>query len=90
MAALHMLTTTDNPYDPFTRWDEWQAYDQAAGYYTSELLARVAITSDALSDADQDAAIESAIDEICQENVLGIYRKVTNQDDSSPTAVADD
>lgn len=74
---LHMLTTTDNPYNPFTHWDEWYAYDQHAGYYTSELLARITRSSDELSEADQDVALENAIDEIVRENVLGIYKKIT-------------
>jgi hypothetical protein len=73
----HMLTTVDNPYDPFTQFDEWHSFDTHAGYYTSALLARVAITSDELSDVDQDLAIEMAIDEIVSENVLGIFKKVS-------------
>lgn len=72
----HMLTTLDNPWNPWSHFDEWYAYDEQAGYHTSSLLARVTITSLELSEADQDLALEYAIDEICQENVLGIYRKV--------------
>ena len=75
--ALHMLTTIDNPYNPCTQFDDWYAWDQQAGYYTPEFLARVAITSDELSERDQELAIEIAIDEIVKENVLGIYRKVS-------------
>lgn len=74
--AEHMLTTVDNPYDPSTQWDEWFAFDAAAGYNTPAFLARVIKTSDELSSADQSVAIEQAIDEIVRENVLGIYRKV--------------
>lgn len=80
--ALHMLTTVDNPFDPFTQFDQWYAWDQAAGYYTSDYLARIVRTSDDLSDADQDLAIEYAIDEIVRENVLGIYRKVSEKSES--------
>lgn len=72
----YMLTTVDNPYDPFTQWDEWFAWDQAAGYHTPGLLARVARLGDDLSDADQHVAIQQAINEIVQENVLGVSRKV--------------
>ena len=72
----HMLTTVDNPYDPFTQFNEWFSYDQAAGYNTPALLGRVIVTSDDLSDTDQSIAMENAIDEIVTENVLGIYRKV--------------
>lgn len=74
--TLHMLTTVDNPYDPFTQFDEWMQYDNSAGYFTVGLLARITITSSELSDSDQDLAIESAIDEIVKENVSGMHRKV--------------
>lgn len=79
--ALHMLTTIDNPFDPFTQFDEWYAWDEAAGYHTSAYLARIVRTSDELSDADQDLAIEQAIDEICRENILGVYKKVALKPD---------
>lgn len=73
-----MLTTTDNPYDPFTQFFEWYNYDETAGYHTSAFLARITRTSDDLSEPDQALAIEEAVDEIIMENVLGIYKKVTN------------
>lgn len=76
---LHMLTTVDNPWNPFTHWDEWFSYDLHAGYNTPGMLARIAITSDELSDADQDQAIEDAIDEIVRINALGIYRKISQE-----------
>lgn len=71
-----MLTTVDNPYDPFTQWDEWFAWDQSAGYNTPGMLARIAKSSDELSEADQHLAIQLAIEEIVRENVLGVWRKV--------------
>jgi len=73
---IHMLTTVDNPFDPSTDYDEWDAFDRAHGYNTSGLLARIVVTSDQLSDEDQSQAIEQAIDEIVSENSLGIYRKI--------------
>ena len=83
MTDLHMLTTIDNPYDPETQWDEWSAYDTSHGYNTSGLLARIALSSEELSDADQDDAREQAIDEIIKENVLGIFRKVKLKNQAS-------
>lgn len=71
-----MLTTIDNPYDPFTQWDEWYLWDADAGYHTPGLLARIAKTSHELSDADQHLAIQQAIDEIVSENVYGMHKKV--------------
>ncbi len=77
---LSRLTTTDNPHDPFDDYPAWYQYDTTAGYHTSGMLARILADSYDLSDADQEKAIELAIDEIVRENVLGIYRKVTRKD----------
>lgn len=78
MIVEYMLTTIDNPFNPFTHFDEWLSFDTAHSYQTPGLLARIAITSDDLSEADQKLAIEQAIDEIVSENVLGIYKKVSS------------
>lgn len=72
----HMLTTLDNPFDPWTQWDEWDAWDRQAGYHTTSFLGRIIVTSDSLSEADQDLALEMAIEEIVRENTLGIYKRV--------------
>lgn len=77
--AESMLTTVDNPFDPFSQYDAWLAFDLRAGYNTNQFLARIAITSDEMSEADQSVAIEAAIDEVVKYNVRGIYRKVTQQ-----------
>jgi hypothetical protein len=72
----YMLTTVDNPFDPFTQFDEWYEWDLNAGYNTPGLLARVAFLSDEISDADQALAIQHAIDEVVKENVSGMHKKV--------------
>lgn len=77
-----MLSTIDNPFNPFTQFDEWLAHDTALGHHTLAFLARVVNTSDDLSEADQSLAIELAIDEIVRENVSGIYKKVSSTDSS--------
>jgi hypothetical protein len=72
----YMLTTVDNPFDPFTQFDEWLAYDSQMGYNTPAFLARVAQTSHDISEPDQLLAIQDAIDDIVQENVSGMWIKV--------------
>lgn len=76
----HMLTTVDNPWNPFTDFDEWNTYDMRMGYHTMAFLARVVWTSHELSSADESLAIEQGIEEIARENVLGLYRKVSAND----------
>lgn len=88
MDVEHMLTTIDNPYNPFTSFDEWHTWDVAKGYDTASFLARIVVTSDDLSDADQSSAIESAIDEIIKENVLGIYKRISADDVVKPVSVS--
>lgn len=36
----YMLTTRDNPYNPFEQWDQWVAFDEKMEYFTCGLLAR--------------------------------------------------
>jgi len=80
--AQRMLTTVDNPFSPFTQFDEWLQYDMAAGYDTSGMLARVAMVSDDMSEKDQDLVIDDAIQEIVDENITGLYRIVENSENS--------
>jgi hypothetical protein len=79
----YMLTTFDNPFDPFTRWDEWFAWDMNAGYNSPGLLARIANSSSDLSDVDEFHAIQDAIDEIVRENVSGMHRKLKRDEFAS-------
>lgn len=72
-----MLTTIDNPWNPFTHYTEWYAFDMAAGYHTPALLARVTVSSNDLSEYDQEIDIVRAIDEIVSENASGMHRKVS-------------
>lgn len=77
MKEESMLTTLDNPYNPFTQYEDWNAFDSQVGYHTPEYLARIVVTSDALSPADQNDAIEQAIEEIVMFNLTGNYVRVT-------------
>ena len=74
-----MLTTTDNPYDPFDQFDEWFAFDERHGYHTCSYLDRITKSSSNLSASDQNFAVNEAIDEILKYNVLGIYKKVSRE-----------
>ena len=78
-----MLTTNDNPFDPFTQFDDWYAYDVQVGHHTCAYLARIAKTSDELSEVEEAEAIENAIDEIVKFNINGRYIKVIKDEDSN-------
>lgn len=68
--ARVMLSTSDNPYNPFTQYDQWRAYDETiCGYYSSQYLARIAALSPELSGPDMEEEIEDAVDEIVKMNL---------------------
>ena len=70
------LSTKDNPYNPFTQFDDWYAFDESHGYCTSGLLARIAKTSNELSDSMQESDTNEAIDTILELFPDGFYVKV--------------
>ena len=76
MAKDCMLTTFDNPYNPFDDFTLWMMYDKEQGYDTCERLARIAKLSDDMSQTDR------AMDEIIFYDFLNIYKKVWQ--DSEP------
>ena len=71
-----MLTTIDNPYDPFTDYDAWYRFDEGKGYHSCAFLARIARTSDQLSEEENMREVERAINDIIKYDPLGIYKKV--------------
>jgi hypothetical protein len=73
----YMLTTIDNPFNPFTQYDEWYNFDESQGYHTCGLLARIAVSSDELSTEDELLAIDVAMNEIITINLSGKHIKVT-------------
>lgn len=79
--AKYMITTVDNPFNPYENFDSWFMFDMDKGYNTCSYLSRVAHTSDSLSDSENDAEIERAIDEIIKYNPTNMYRKVKVGDD---------
>lgn len=72
----NLLSTSDNPFNPHTSWDEWLAWDTSHGYHSLSLLARVGMTSDELPSSLQDEAVEDAIEEIVTENLSGMHISV--------------
>lgn len=74
-----MLTTFDNPFDPFEQFTSWFLFDIEKGYNTCSYLARIAQLEDDMSQPEQDKEIERAIDEIIKYDFLNIYKKVRRE-----------
>ena len=86
-----MLTTIDNPYDPFDQFDEWYSYDEFMSRKENRptccaYLARVAMNSDDVSDNEFNRWMNETIDEILELNLSGKFKKVTRP--SKPVTVS--
>lgn len=80
-----LLTTTDNPYNPFTNFDEWFSFDSMRARIEQRpticsLLARLTYCSPGIADEDNQQEIIDAINEIVEHNITGKYKKVTPED----------
>ena len=83
-----MLTTYDNPFNPFEQFSSWFLFDVEKGYNTCSYLARIAKLSDEMSQQEEDEEVERAIDEIIKYDFMNIYKKVRKQD-STPSELKD-
>ena len=73
MAAEFMLTTLDNPFDPFEDFMDWYRFDMEKGYNTCGYLARVSKVSSELTDEENNEENTRAIGEILRTDPTGLY-----------------
>ena len=71
-----MLTTIDNPYNPFDDFVQWNKFDVEKGYNTCCYIARLSNITDDLSQKEIDDENERVIDSIIEQDFLGIYVKI--------------
>lgn len=82
-----MLSTIDNPFNPFYSFDEWFLFDLEKGYNSCGLIARLANTSDQLTDSLNEESIKEAIEEIVSSDPFGIRIKVFKDDIIKPISI---
>lgn len=68
-----MLSTTDNPFNPWTHYDQWFDWDTSRGYNTASYLATVVQLINANGRVSDDEALALAIDDILEFNITGNY-----------------
>lgn len=82
-----MLTTVDNPYDPYTQYKLWYGFDKSKRIIKQidpnvpvstdccEYLDRIAITSYDMTEEENQRERQNAIEEIIRLDPFGIYKK---------------
>ena len=73
----HMLTTLDNPFNPFDDFTSWYMFDCEKGYNTSSRLARIANVNSEMTQKEVDDELQRVIDLIVKHDFENIYVKVS-------------
>ncbi len=71
-----MLTTFDNPYNPFDDFTSWFLFDVEKGYNTCSYLGRIVKLKDDATQKETNDEVERAIDEIIKYDFMNMYKKV--------------
>ena len=79
MAKVAMLTTVDNPFDPFEQFNSWFMFDCEKGYNSYGKLMRLAEISEDMSSVEYNNAIENAIDRLIEIDFLDIFKKIIKE-----------
>ena len=76
-----MLTTIDNPFNPFVDYNLWMLYDKEKGYDTSERLMRIAkgYMFEGMSQVEEDKAVDRAMDDLIEIDILNVFVKGTEE-----------
>ena len=82
----YMLSTLDKPYNPYTNWKEWYNFDCQKGYYSCAYLAREfeAMNPRYITEEQKVKLIQKAIQNILDNDVLGIFCKVSKDEVVKP------
>ena len=79
MESKYMLTTFDNPYNPFVDFRSWYMYDCEKHYNTSSRVARIAVIDSEMTQKEIDEAENVAMNFIIQYDLQGIFFKGTEE-----------
>lgn len=89
----YWVTSSDNPYDPFTQWDQWVVADRQLGHNLLSYVTRDPDVASLPSDAPPavlQRALLNSIDAICKFQLTGIedvvFRKVSREVDTDDVA----
>ena len=75
-----MISTSDNPYNPWTQYDDWYAWDESNGYHTCSYVARcMGSPLSSITDLELDSLYNLATQEIIKTNITGNYILVPEQ-----------
>lgn len=79
MEQQYLLTTLDNPYNPFVDFTSWYMFDCEKGHNTSSRLARIANLNSEMTQKERDNEMERAMNLIVKFDFEDLYVKGTEE-----------
>ena len=79
MEMTYMLTTFDNPYNPFVDFVSWYMFDCEKGHNTSSRLARIANLNSEMTQKEREEETDRAMNLIVSYDEEGIFYKGTKE-----------
>lgn len=79
MEQNYLLTTIDNPYNPFVDFTSWYMFDCEKGYNTSSRLARIANIGSEMTQKEIDEETDRAMNLIVKYDFDDKYIKGTEE-----------
>lgn len=76
MDRTYMLSTLDNPFDPFDDFTSWYMFDCEKGHNTSSRLARIANLNDEMTQKEREEEMDRAMDIIVKYDLEEKYVKI--------------
>ena len=76
----YMITTIDNPWNPFTHYHEWLSYDTSHGYNTDQWLYVLTRTSNDLNADERLVQIDAGCQRLLELDPFGLHVKLYSHD----------
>jgi hypothetical protein len=80
MSKDYMLTTFDNPYNPFDYFTLWQMFDKEKGYDSCERLMRLANIEEGMTQLEIDTEVDRAMTVLISNDFTNTFERVTEDD----------
>ena len=74
--ADYMVTTIDNPWNPFVHYHEWLSYDMQHGYFTDQWMYVLTKTSNDLRPEEIEEQIDAGVTRLLEIDPYGLHVKV--------------
>ena len=83
----YLLTTIDNPYDPFEEFSLWNLFDKEKGHNTCELIGRLSRMSFDMTSKEEEEEYDRVVDFIILHDLQDKYKRFyKNENKQNATA----